>query len=90
MYKDLTSYDALLEMIRREIINKELRGHQNKTNQGLLPPQMQRGKGSTSHLIDQHAKQSTTLNLRQAIAVATLNVVPTLAYKEINPNVMMY
>lgn len=55
--KDPTSYNALLEMIRREIIYEELRDHQNRANQGLPPLQMQRGRGLISHLIDQQVGQ---------------------------------
>lgn len=33
--EDLTSYDTLLEMIGREIINEKLRYHRNGMNRGL-------------------------------------------------------
>lgn len=51
---------------------------------------MQRGRGPTFHWIDQLVRQSNPLNPGQALAVATLNVVLTLAYKEINPNAEVY
>lgn len=38
--KDPAIYDTYLEMIRREIINEELRDYQNRTNRGLPPLQM--------------------------------------------------
>lgn len=44
--KELTSYDALLEMIKRVIINKDLKDHRNRANQGLPPPQIQKGMRS--------------------------------------------
>lgn len=37
--QDLTSYDALLEIMRRQIINKKLIDHQNRANKGLPPLQ---------------------------------------------------
>lgn len=70
--KDLTGYDALLKMIRYEIINEELREHQNKENRGLSPPQMQREKCPTLHLMDQ-VEHLTSLNPGQALTVATLS-----------------
>jgi len=53
--KDPTTYDALLEMIRCEILNEELKDHMNRASQGLLSPQMRRGRGPTSHLMDNQA-----------------------------------
>lgn len=50
--KDPATYDALLEMIRREILNEKLKDHRNRASQGLPPPQMRRGRGPTSHLMD--------------------------------------
>lgn len=35
--KDPTSYEALLEMMERDIINEELEDHHNKANKGLSP-----------------------------------------------------
>lgn len=84
--KDPTTYDALLEMIRQEILNEELKDHRNRASRGLPPPQMQRGKGPTSHLMDHQAP----LNHGQELAAATLNAVPTLAYEEVNPGAEMH
>lgn len=36
--KDPTMYDALLKMMRREIINEELIDHRNRANKGLQSP----------------------------------------------------
>lgn len=79
--RDPATYDALLEMIRREILNEELKDHRNRASRGLPPPQMQRGRGPTSHLMDHQAP----LNHGQELAAATLNAVLTLAYEEVNP-----
>lgn len=49
--KDPAINDTLLEIIRPEIINEELRDYQNRA--GLPPLQMQRERGLISHLIDQ-------------------------------------
>lgn len=88
--KGPTSYNSLLEMIRREIINKELNYHRSRANRGLPALQMQRMRGPTSHPIDHQARQSTLLNLGQKLVVATLNIVPILAYEEVNPNAEVY
>lgn len=37
--KDPTIYNAMLEMIRHEIINGALNDHRNRANRGILPPQ---------------------------------------------------
>lgn len=50
--KDLISCDALLKMIRREIINDELKDHHNMANRRLSHLQKQRGRGHSSHLMD--------------------------------------
>ncbi|XP_022859618.1 uncharacterized protein LOC111380322 [Olea europaea var. sylvestris] len=57
--KNPATYDELVEMMRVEIVNKEMIDHQNHAAQGLPLPQ------------------------RQALASATLNAVPVLAYDNV-------
>lgn len=80
----------LLGMIRREIINEELRNYQNKVNRGLPSPQMQRGKDLTFNLMDHQVKQSTSLNRGEAFAAVILSAFPTLSYDEVNPSTEAY
>lgn len=88
--KELTSYEALLEMIRHEIINEKLKDHRNKANQSLLLRQIQRERGPTFYLMDHQVGQSTSSNLGQTLATATLSAVPTLTYEEMNSNIETY
>lgn len=79
------TYDALLEMMRREIIKKELIDHRNRANRVLLPQQRQCGKGPTSYLINYQWKQvgnETAPNSRLTLATTTLNAMITLAYED--------
>lgn len=83
-----TNYDALLEIIRREIINEKLIDQRNRASRDLLPPQRQHGRGPTSHLINYHMSQPDNEIFHssgQALATAILNVVPMLAYDDITP-----
>ncbi|XP_022847483.1 transcriptional regulator DEF1-like [Olea europaea var. sylvestris] len=57
----------------------------NRASRGLPPPQRQRGRGPTSHLMDYQMNRSGNENSGQALATTTLNVVPTLAYEDVNP-----
>lgn len=80
-----TTYDVLLEMMRREIINEELIEHRNRASRGLPPPQRQRGRGPTSHLMGYQMNQVGHENSGQALVATTLNAVLTLAYEDVNP-----
>ncbi|XP_022880635.1 uncharacterized protein LOC111397904 [Olea europaea var. sylvestris] len=82
--QDPTTYDALLEMMRREIINGELIEHRNRASRGLPAPQIQRARGPTYHLMDYQMNQAGNESSGQALATTTLNAVPTLAYEDIN------
>ncbi|XP_022880721.1 basic salivary proline-rich protein 1-like [Olea europaea var. sylvestris] len=57
----------------------------NRASRGLPPPQRQRGRGPTSHLMDYQMNRSGNENSGQALATTTLNAVPTLAYEDVNP-----
>ncbi|XP_022889307.1 activating signal cointegrator 1 complex subunit 2 homolog [Olea europaea var. sylvestris] len=57
----------------------------NRANRGVPPPQRQRGRGPTSHLMDYQMNQTGNENSGQALATTTLNAVPTLAYEDVNP-----
>ncbi|XP_022845293.1 basic salivary proline-rich protein 1-like [Olea europaea var. sylvestris] len=57
----------------------------NRASRGLPPPQRQRGRGPTSHLMDYQMNQSGNENSGQALATTPLNAVPTLAYEDVNP-----
>lgn len=75
-------------MIRREIINEELIEHINRASRVLQPQQRQHGRGPTSHLMDHQWNQvGTDVSpiSGQVIAIATLNVMPTLAYEDVVP-----
>ncbi|XP_022891812.1 uncharacterized protein LOC111406656 [Olea europaea var. sylvestris] len=72
--QDPTTYDALLEMIRWEIINEELIENRNRANRGFSPQQRQRARGPTSHLMDHQINPPGNGNSRQALVATTLNV----------------
>lgn len=87
--KNPTTYDALVEMMRSEIVNEKLIDHRNRTSMGLPQPQMQR-RGPVSHLVGQQwtqAGHTIAPTSGQALATFTLNVVPSLAYEEVGPDI---
>ncbi|XP_022846306.1 uncharacterized protein LOC111369054 [Olea europaea var. sylvestris] len=69
-----------LSALRGELIE-----HRNKVSRDLPPPQRQRARGPTSHLMDYQINQAGNESSGQAHATTTLNAVPTLAYEDINP-----
>ncbi|XP_022857368.1 uncharacterized protein LOC111378408 [Olea europaea var. sylvestris] len=82
--KHPATYDALVEMMRVEIVSREMIDHRNRAAQGLPPPQRQVGRGPTTHLVTQQWTQvghTVAPTSGQALASATLNAVPVLTYE---------
>lgn len=51
--KNLTTYDKLVEMMRSKKVSEEMIDHQNRTTQGLSPPQRQMERGLAFYLVSQ-------------------------------------
>lgn len=86
--KNLSTYDELVEMMKVEIVNEEMIDHRNRAAQWLPPPQRQIGRGPTSQIVSQQWTQAGHIvapTSGQALATATLNAVPTLAYENAGP-----
>lgn len=50
---EITTYDVLMEMMRREIINEELIDHLNRASLGAsIPLKAKRKKGLSSHFVN--------------------------------------
>ncbi|XP_022861271.1 uncharacterized protein LOC111381691 [Olea europaea var. sylvestris] len=82
--KNPSTYEELVKMMRIEIVSEEMIDHQNHAAQGLPPPQRQVGRGPAAHLVTQQwtqAGHTIAPTSGQALASATLNVVPVLAYE---------
>lgn len=85
--QNLTTYDALVKILKSEIVTEELIDHRNRTSLGLPPLQRQR-RGPLSHLVTFpwiQAGQTIVPTSAQALATATLNAIPSLAYEEVFP-----